>query len=132
MFDLRSSRNREHYRRFLKQPRKRDLRRLCFETFRCARQRTCVFCEFAGPKWKERDKTEVFLGAMFQHFLGASIDQVVSILHGYDRCDAPDRLNLVHPDFGQSNMANLTVALKIDQRAYLIFDRYSRIDPVKL
>src|SRR5437868_3763390 len=132
MFDLRSSRNREHYRRFPKEPCERDLRRLCLEPLRRARQRTGVFRELADGEWKERDEAEVFSDTILQHLFGTSIDQVVSILYRNDRCNAPDGLELVHTHFGQSNVANLTIALKIDQGADLIFDRYSRIDPMQL
>src|ERR1700731_648987 len=109
MFDLRSSRNRKHYRRFLKQPRERDLRRPCVEALRCARQWTAMFRELAGGEWKPGNEADVFPGAVIQHILGISIDQVVSILDGDDRCDAPDRFDLLHADFRQSNVANLAL-----------------------
>src|SRR5207302_3582964 len=86
-----------------------------------------MFRELAGGEWKPGDEAEVLPGAIFQHVLGISIDQVVSILHRNDRRDAPDRFDLLYADFRQSDMADLAIALKIDQRTDLIFHRYLRI-----
>src|SRR6266550_1326110 len=132
VFDLRSSGNWKHDRRFPKQPCERDLRRLRLEALCCARQRAVVFREFASGEWKPRDEADVFPSAIFQHVLGISIDQIISILHRNDRCDATDRLDLLYVDLRQSNMADLALTLKIDQRADLIFHRYFRVDPVQL
>ena len=99
VFNLRSSGNREHYRRFLKQPRERDLRGLRVEALRGPRQWTVVFREFAGSEWKPGDEAEIFPSAIIQHLLGISIDQIISILDGNDRCDAPHRLDLRYVDF---------------------------------
>src|SRR2546421_12717061 len=132
MIDLRSSGNRKHYRRFPKQPRERDLRRHCVEALRCAGQWTIVFGEFPGSEWKPGDEANFFTGAILEHVLGISIDQVVSILDRNDRRDAPDCFDLLYADFRQSDMANLALALEIDQHADLIFHCYFRIDPVQL
>ena len=110
----------------------RDLRRLCLEALRCARERAIVFRQFAGGEWKPRDEAEIFASAILQHVLGISIDQVVSVLDRNDWRDAPDCFDLLYADFRQSDMANFALALKIDQRADLIFHCYFRIDPVQL
>src|SRR5439155_8870629 len=130
--ELRSSWNREHDRRFPKQPRQRDLRRLCLEALRCAGQRTVMFRELAGGEWEKWDEADVFPGAILQHVLGVSIDQIISVLHRNDWGDAPNRLDLVYVDFRQPNIADLALALKIDQRTDLIFHRDFRVDPVQL
>src|ERR1700676_81521 len=132
MFYFRSSGNREHDRRFFKQPCERDLRRLCLEALRCARERTVMFREFAGGEWKPRDEADVFAGAILQYVLGISIDQIISILHRNDWRNAPDRLDLLYADFRQSNVPDLAFTLKIDKSADLIFHRYFRIDPMQL
>ena len=132
VLDLRRSGNRKHYRRFPKQPRERDLRWLGVEALRCARQWTLMFREFSGGEWKPGDEAEVFPGAIFQHVLGISIDQVVPVLDRNDRRDAPDRFDLLYADFRQSDVANLALALKIHQRVDLIFHRDFRVDPVQL
>src|SRR5437667_2312111 len=91
-----------------------------------------MFRELAGGEWKPGDEAELFPGAIIQHVLGISIDQIISILHRNDRRDAPDRFDLLYADFRQPDMADLAIALKIDQRTDLIFHRYLRIDPVQL
>src|SRR5438045_8643601 len=73
VLDLRSSGNRKHYRRFPKQPRERELRRLGVEALRCARQWTLVLREFSGGEWKPGDEAEGFAGAMLQQFVGISL-----------------------------------------------------------
>src|SRR5437667_5726298 len=132
VLDLRSSGNRKHYRRFPKQPRKRELRWLGVEALRCPRQWTLMFREFAGSERKPGDKAEVLPGAIFQHVLGISIDQVVPVLDRNNRRDAPDCFDLLYADFRQSDVANLALALKIDECADLIFHRDFRVDPVQL
>src|SRR4029453_16179615 len=132
MFDPGSSGNWEHHLRFPKQPRERDLRGLCLEALRCPRKRTIMFREFAGREWKPRDEADVFPSAILQHVLGISVHEIISILHRNDRGDPPNRLDLLNVDFRQSNVANLALALKIDECADLIFHRYFRVNPMQL
>src|SRR5438094_91087 len=108
----------------------RDLRWLGVEALRRPRQWTLMFREFAGSERKPGDKAEVFPGAIFQHVLGISIDQVVPVLDRNNRRDAPDCFDLLYADFRQSDVANLALALKIHQRVDLIFHRDFRVDPV--
>jgi hypothetical protein len=91
-----------------------------------------MFRELAGREWKPRDEADVFPSAIFQHVLGISVHEIISVLHGSDRRDPPNRLDLLNVDFRQSNMADLALALKIDECTDLIFHGYFRIDPVQL
>src|SRR5439155_11478538 len=132
VFDLRSSRNREHDRRFPKQPCERNLRRLGVKSLRSAHQRAVVFRELASGEWKPGDEADLFAGAILQHVFGISIHQVISVLNRNDRRDASYCFDLVYVDLRQSDMANFAIALKINQRADLTFHGYLRIDPVEL
>src|SRR5262245_30931980 len=132
MLHCRSSGNWKHGWRLLEQPRNSNLRRLRSQQLGCSSQWSARLGQVTGSKRKPWDEPDPLPCAIVQYVLGGSVDQIVAVLHRDDRRHAPDSLDLLYANFGQTYVADLTLALKIEQRADLILESHLGIDSVKL
>jgi len=85
VFDLGGAGNRQHHRRFPQQPGNCDLRGLGLQALRDKQQRSARFREIAGSEGKPGDEPDIFIGAVIQHVLVLSLNQVVQVLYSSDR-----------------------------------------------
>src|SRR5215467_3840105 len=127
-----SAGNRKHHRRLPEQPCYGHLHRLCAKTLGCFRQWTAALGQVSGRKRKPWYESDPFARTILQYILRGPIDQVVPILHRCHRRHFAYRLDLLHAYFGQPDVSNLALSLKIEQRADLIFQSHLWVDSVKL
>jgi len=129
---LRCSRNWQHDRRFLEQPRQRDLAGRDSKVFSGGCQRTPSIGQSSSRKRKPWNETDAFLCAVFEHILGTSFDQVVQILYGGDGRQALHGLDLLNAYLRKANVADFPFILKRDQNADLVFEGNFGVNAVEL
>src|SRR6266699_6820785 len=111
MLHLLCSRNWQYDRRFLEQPRQRDLAGCNAKLFSGGGQRTPSFGQSPSRKRKPWDETDASLRAVFENILRASFDQVVQILHGGDGRQALHSLDLLNAYLRKANVADFPFIL---------------------
>src|ERR1700741_4479987 len=88
--------------------------------------------ELAGRERIPWDEADLVGGAMCQHILAVSLDEVVAVLHRHDRKYPSGRLDVFHRDLAQSGVADDAFIEKLTHRAELFVARHLRIDAMKL
>src|SRR5712692_10547286 len=96
------------------------------------RQRAALGCELAGLQREPRDEADGLALTLDEHALPLAVGEVVSVLHGDHRKDAPRPLNLLDGRFRQTGVADLPLALKLADGVELLVLRDLRIDAMQL
>ncbi len=84
------------------------------------------------PQADTRNEADALLLAIFKHGFGATVREVVHVLHRRDLEDFRRRLDLLDRDFAQSRETNHAFVEQLFDRAELFLTRHLRIDPMQL
>src|SRR5207247_9043776 len=81
---------------------------------------------------KERDENNALRGAVVDDCLGFALGKVVVVLHRHDRHHPSGALDLLDPDVGDSDVADLAPVAVILDGAQAFLDRSLRADAMTL
>ena len=76
--------------------------------------------ELARREREPRDEADALGLAVVQHVLGLPVGQVVEVLHGGDVEVLAGRLDLLHRDLGEADVADLALVLQLLEDAELV------------
>ncbi len=88
--------------------------------------------EVTAGQWEPRDEADLVLLGVVDDVFAAPVTEVVLILHADDRHDPLRRLDLIHPDLGEADFADLALLTQRAQQPELLVRGNLGVDPVQL
>ncbi len=106
------SRNGQHHRRALQQPRQRELRDGGAVSLRRGIELAAGLRELSGCDREPRDEGDVVFGAVVDDVLVLTVAEVVLVLYAYDFDHLARLLDLVRLHFAEADVADLSLLLQ--------------------